>query len=168
MGVYSQGEGHGATFSMTVPMIRRAFARTSITSLNLKLSQALLQQSHKSQHSNYNDQRRMSQKSQTSAHSHHKVPSLDLSTRGGGGGSADSNGRAGTIDGSGHGDLLNELDDSDDQFNSAGHPQSTGSVRRKSRQYQHHDSGRESREPVSSSEGTHRSGGTGTHRSKTR
>ena len=111
MGVFSQGEGHGATFSMTIPMIRQAFTgvRPSVTSLNLKLAQAL-NKANNGEHSNYHDERRMSQKSQNS----HKVPSLDLSPPEGGSGDGHSrrhSGVVGTLDGSVGGDVLADLDD---------------------------------------------------------
>ena len=110
MGVYSQGEGHGATFSITIPMIRQAFApRASITTLNLKLSEAL-RQSNKSEHSHHNDHRRMSQKSQNS----YKVPSLNLSPPGGGSGDSNSRGHSvvvGVLDDGMGGDVLVDVDD---------------------------------------------------------
>ena len=112
---------------MTIPMIRQAFApRASITTLNLKLSQTLMK-SNKSEHSNYNDPRRMSQKSQTS----HKVPSLDLSHQGGGSGDGLSRGHSGvvgTLEGSASCDVLVDADEFGHKGDAAMGPGNTGTT----------------------------------------
>ena len=104
MGVYSQGEGHGATFSMTIPMIRQPFAhRPSISDLHTDLLQLpssarslhdALKESQKSHvsHGHYHDQRRLSNHSEKHGNYHelqrrlshqplYNIPSLNMSVR---------------------------------------------------------------------------------------